>query len=159
MGLDSNINILSPVNHNMRPIWDKPQYGQTTQYATLIDNTPKLDAEGIKHIQKVIRSLLYYARAIDSTMLMSINAISSSQVTGTTATAAAVAWLLDYAATYPNATIRYNASQMILRIHSNASYQSDPDSRSRAGGHFFLGSNNHNDTSKNNGAIHTFYPG
>ena len=107
-------------------LWEKPQYSQTTQYAKPVDNTPKLDAEGIKHIQKVIGNLLYYARTIDSTMLMAINAISSAQATGIITTAAAVAWLLDYAATYPNATIRYNASQMILRIHSDASYQSEP---------------------------------
>ena len=44
---------------------------------------------------------------------------------------------------------------MILRIHSDASYQSETDSRSPAGGHFLLGSNNHNDASKNNSAIHT----
>ena len=85
---------------------------------------------------------------------MALIAISSAQATGTTATAAAVTWLLDYAATYPNATIRYNASQMILCIHSDASYQSETESRSHAGGYFFLGSNNHNDTNENNGAIH-----
>ena len=55
--------------------WDKPQYGQTTQYAKPVDKTLKLDAEGIKHTQKVIGTLLYYARAIDRTMLMAINAI------------------------------------------------------------------------------------
>ena len=80
------------------------QYSQTTLYAK--PATPKLDAEGIKHIQKVIGTLMYYACAIDSNMLMAINAISSAQATGTTATTAAVTWLLDYAATYPNATIR-----------------------------------------------------
>ena len=57
--------------------WDKPQYVQTTQYAKPVDKTPKLDNEGIKHIQKVIGTLLYYAHPIDSTMLMEINAISS----------------------------------------------------------------------------------
>ena len=30
--------------------WDKPQYIQTTQYAKPVNKTPKLDAEGIKHI-------------------------------------------------------------------------------------------------------------
>ena len=44
---------------------------------------------------------------------------------------------------------------MILRIHSEASYQSETEPHSRAGGHFSLGTNNHNDTSENNGAIHT----
>ena len=88
-------------------------------------------------------------------MLVAINAISSAQATGTTTTANAVTWLLDYSATYPNTTISYNASQIVLRIHSDASYQSEMESRSPAGGHLFLGSNNHNDTSEKNGAIHT----
>ena len=103
--------------------WDKPQYGQTTQYAKPVDKTPKLDNEGIKHIQKVIRTLLQYDRAIYSTTLMAIKTISLAQETVTTATVNAVTWILDYAATYPNATIRYNAIQMILRINSYASYQ------------------------------------
>ena len=135
--------------------WEKPQYGQTKQYAKPVEKTPKLDAEGIKHIQKVIGTLLHYARTIDSTTLMAINAISSDQVTGTTTTADAVTWLLDYAATYPNATIHYKASKMILRIHSDASYQLDTESHSHAGGHLFLVSNNHTDTSEKNSAIHT----
>ena len=63
-------------------------------------------------------------------------------------------WLLDYATTYPDATLRYEASQMILSIHSDASYQSETESRSRAGGHLFLVSPNYNDTKGNNGAIH-----
>ncbi len=40
--------------------------------------------------------------------------------------------------THPDATIRYHASDMILKIHSDASYLSEPKARSRAGGHFFL---------------------
>ena len=46
---------------------------------------------------------------------------------------------------------------MILSIHSDASYQSDPESRSRARGHLFLGLSNYNDTKENNGAVHTTY--
>ena len=111
-------------------------------------------AYGIKHIQKVIGTLIYYARAIDSTILMEINAISAAQF-GTTTTAATVAWLLDYAATYPDATVRYNASQMIFRIYSNESYQSETKSRSCAGINLFLGSPKYNDTNINNCAIHT----
>jgi hypothetical protein len=42
---------------------------------------------------------------------------------------------LDYAATYPNAIITYKASDMILAIHSDTSYLSEPKARSRAGGH------------------------
>ncbi len=47
--------------------------------------------------------------------------------------------MLDYLATYPNATIRFHASDMIMNIHSNASYLSESDAPSRACGHFFMG--------------------
>jgi hypothetical protein len=47
--------------------------------------------------------------------------------------------MLDYLATHPDATIRYHASDMILHIHSDASYLSVSNARSRLGGLFFLG--------------------
>ena len=46
--------------------------------------------------------------------------------------------LLNYAATHPEAVIRFHKSAMILHIHSDASYLSEPKSRSRVGGFFFL---------------------
>ena len=46
----------------------------------------------------------------------------------------------DYMATNPDAKIRYYASDMVLNVHSDASYLTAPGARSRAGGHFFLGS-------------------
>jgi hypothetical protein len=49
--------------------------------------------------------------------------------------------LLDYLASQEDAVITYNASEMILAAHSDASYLSEPKARSRAGGHFFLSSN------------------
>ena len=62
---------------------------------------------------------------------------------------------LDYMWTHPDAIIRYRASDMILNVHSDASYLSAPKSRSRAGGYFFLGSLPHGgDPIKLNGAIH-----
>ena len=68
---------------------------------------------------------------------------------GTTITTEDVAWLLDYAVTYPDTTVRYKASQMFLRIHINASYQLETESHSRADGNLFLGLTNYNDTKKN----------
>jgi hypothetical protein len=47
--------------------------------------------------------------------------------------------MMDYFATHPDATIRYHASDMILHIHSDASYLSISNARSRLGGLFFLG--------------------
>jgi hypothetical protein len=43
-------------------------------------------------------------------------------------------------ATHPNASIRYYASDMILNLHSGASYLSARDAKRRAAGIFFLGS-------------------
>ena len=47
--------------------------------------------------------------------------------------------LLNCAATHPDAVIQYRASDMILHVHSDASYLSEPQARSRAGGFDFLG--------------------
>jgi hypothetical protein len=47
--------------------------------------------------------------------------------------------LLDYLATHPDATIIYHASDMILQIHSDSSYLSVSNARSRIEGLFFLG--------------------
>jgi hypothetical protein len=60
---------------------------------------------------------------------------------------------LDYATTHPDTIITYQASNMVLTGHSNASYLSETNARSRAGGHFFM--SNNNSIPSNNGAILT----
>ena len=45
---------------------------------------------------------------------------------------------MDYMATYPNAVIRYNASDMCLHVDSDAAYLVLPKARSRGAGHFYL---------------------
>jgi hypothetical protein len=59
--------------------------------------------------------------------------------------------LLDYVATHPNADIRYTASNMILAVHTNASYLSEHNTCSQASAHFYL--TNKGDKEFNNGAI------
>ena len=49
-----------------------------------------------------------------------------------------IKWLLDYVATHPDAILTYEKSDMVLAVHSDASYLSEPHAKSRAGGHFFL---------------------
>jgi hypothetical protein len=70
---------------------------------------------------------------------MPLNDIATEQTKATEKTQAATNQLLDYLATHPDATIRYHASDMILHIHSDASYLSVSNARSRLGGLFFLG--------------------
>jgi hypothetical protein len=115
-----------------------PVYGAKTQYETK-DETPPLTAQQCLTIQKVAGSVLYYARAVDPTVLMPLNDIAMEQTKTTEKTQAATNQLLDYLATNPDDTIRYHASDMILHIHSDASYLSVVNARSRLGGLFFLG--------------------
>jgi hypothetical protein len=82
---------------------------------------------------------LYYARAVYSIVLMPINDIATEQTKATEKTQAATNQLLDYLATHPDATIRYHASDIILYIHSDASYLSVSNARSRLGGLLFYG--------------------
>jgi hypothetical protein len=69
-------------------------------------------------------TLLYYARAVDPTLIMPINVLASEQSNATEVTADKVIKLLNYYNTHPETKIRYHASDMILHIHSDASYLS-----------------------------------
>jgi hypothetical protein len=46
---------------------------------------------------------------------------------------------LDYLAHNADAKVRFHALDMILNIHSDASYLSEAKARSRACGHFYMG--------------------
>jgi hypothetical protein len=70
---------------------------------------------------------------------MPLNDIATEQTKVTEKTQATTNQLLDYLSTHPDATIQYHASEMILHIHSDASYLSVSNARSRLGGRFFLG--------------------
>jgi hypothetical protein len=48
--------------------------------------------------------------------------------------------LLDNLATQEDAVLSYHASNMVLAVHSKASYLSQPKAQSRVGGQFFLSS-------------------
>jgi hypothetical protein len=82
---------------------------------------------------------LYYARAVDPTVLMPLNDIATEQTKATEKTKATTNQMLDYLATHPVATIRYHASDMVLHINSDASYISVSNARSRLEGLFFSG--------------------
>jgi hypothetical protein len=115
-----------------------PVYGAKTQYATQ-DETPPLTAKQCLNIQKVTGSVLYNARAVEPTAVMPLNDIAMEQTKATEKTQAGKNQLLDYLVTHPDATIRYHASDMILHTHSDASYLSVSNARSRLGGFLFCG--------------------
>ena len=115
------------------------KYGSEAQSPLPVDTSRRLDDKEIKSVQKIVGSILYYARAVDMTVLMSLSTIASEQTKGTERTMEKALQVLDYLATHPDAKVRFRASDMILNIHSDASYLTEPKSRSRASGHFFLG--------------------
>ena len=99
--------------------WIAPDYGAATQWAIDSDDSPPLEATDLKTLQQILGTLLYYARAVDNTMLVAISTLASVQAQGTQATMEAAIHLLNYCATHPNATVRYKASDMILHVHSD----------------------------------------
>jgi Reverse transcriptase (RNA-dependent DNA polymerase) len=103
--------------------WSPPNYGAPIQYTQPEDESLPLDSKGIKRLQEVIGTFLFSARAVDNTMLVALRTLAAAQ------TMQALMHLLDYAATHPNAAIRFHRSAMILYVHSDASYLSEPKAR------------------------------
>ena len=106
--------------------WVKPTYGAHVQYALDNDSSPLLPSKTINLVQQIVGTLLYYSIAVNPTMLTALGSITAQQAKVTEKTYDNTLWLLNYAATHPNSKIRYTASDMILHIHSDASYLSEP---------------------------------
>ena len=126
-------------------------YGAKVQYAKQLAPSPPVDAKTKKFIQQVCGKFLFLGRAVDSTLLCPISAIASQSANPTEATLELTNHLLDYLGTQDEAVLTYNASDMVLAAHSDASYLSEPNAKSRAGGHFFLASDC--TIPQNNGAV------
>ncbi len=114
-----------------------PTYGANVQYVETKDSSILLDKEGQKYIQAISGILLYYCRAVDATMLVALNAISTQQASSTQKTMERVKQLLDYCASQEEAVLTYHASNMVLAIHSDAGYLNESKARRRAGRTFF----------------------
>ena len=63
--------------------WSVPIYGKKVQYAKLQDQSPKLDKKDTKNMQSIAGSMLHYGRAVDYSILPTINEISGSQTNPT----------------------------------------------------------------------------
>lgn len=68
--------------------------------ATEPDTSPLLSPDKIVYIQQAVGTLLYYARALDNTMLTTLNDIGTQQALPTQKVKQKVQQLLDYANTY-----------------------------------------------------------
>ena len=69
---------------------------------------------------------MYYTRALDNTILTTLNSIDTMQSKPTKATKNKVHHLLDYLSTHPIFVVTYKASGMILHEDSDDSYLGEP---------------------------------
>lgn len=118
-------------------IYTPPSYG--TKGAQMSNETtyePCTDAEKLL-IQRASGALLYYSAATDATMGPAVAKLSCSGFNTNSVTL--LMRLLNFASRYQDAITTYYASNMQLSITADASYQSEPQSRSRLGGCFKLG--------------------
>ena len=97
-----------------------PAYGKKIQYADPPDASPMLDAKTKTRIQGIIGVFLYYARAVDNTMLPALGTLATQQAAPTQRTMNAVIQFLNYAVANPDAVLRYHASDMILHVDDPA---------------------------------------
>jgi hypothetical protein len=114
---------------------------------------PALGKQQKTFVQEAIGVFLYYAQAVDCTMLTALGSLATQQANPTETTLTQIHQFLDYALSHPNASVTYHASDMILAAHIDASYLSKTNACSHAGGHFFFSKNDH--FPNNNGAVLT----
>ena len=90
-------------------------------------------------LQEIVGCLLYYGRAVDSSLLHEINKLGSIQTTATQAIKPAVRRLLEYARAYSDSELVFRKSNMHVIIQTDASYLSRPNSKSVAGCIIYFG--------------------
>jgi hypothetical protein len=129
----------TPKQHHYAPSsYTTPAYGRKVQL-TKIDTSASMTAAQTKRLERVVGKFLYCARALDDTLMHSLNDLATAKSEGTQATMEELTKVLNYAASNPNPTKLYRASDMILNVDSDAAYLVASKARSRAGGFHWLG--------------------
>ena len=82
----NKLNHTNPQKQYAFRIWNIPVYGKHRQFATEEDSAPVLGTGAVKYAQRVTGSFLFYARAIDNTILPAINEIALQQTKPTETT-------------------------------------------------------------------------
>jgi hypothetical protein len=113
--LDMSKYVMKQLTQYAHPAPLKPQYcpyspnpisyGKDNQAPTPTNNSPLLDTTGKKHVQQIIGSFLYYACAVDPTILMALSDIATQQSAPTVNTKKRVDHFFDYMWTHPDAKV------------------------------------------------------
>jgi hypothetical protein len=120
-------------------IYVPPKYGPFSQEVLPDSPHPQLTPDQRLELQEIIGVFLFYARAVDPLMITAINKLGCIQAVATTQIWESVDRFMAYASRFPNSKLCIRASDMKLYGHSDASYLSEPNARSRAGGYLYLG--------------------
>ena len=88
------------------------RFGAGAQAPLVPDDTAMLDAKGIKRVQQIVGSILYYARAVDMTVLMALSSIAVEQMKATEKTMGRCVQLLDYLVSNSEAKVRFHTSDI-----------------------------------------------
>ena len=137
--------------------WSEPTYRHNHQFAPPPDSSDLLSKKETIHVQRVVGSFLYYARAIDNTIITALNEIASMQARPTKNTNDKITMLLNYLNTNPNAKICFYSSDMILYVDSDAAYLVADKAKSRIAGYYNCSNKTSNKLSPNpplNGPVH-----
>ena len=108
---------LSP--HKYREIY----YGAKVQISPEELTIPSINAKGIKFVQSIVVAVLFYGRAVDNKLVVSLNAIGTQHASAAEIINEDIDDLLDYLDTYPNNGIVYRARNMVLASHSDARFR------------------------------------
>jgi hypothetical protein len=76
-------------------MWNPPIYGAKMQFVNETTPSPALSDKDVNKLQQLTGTLLYYARAVDTTLIMPINVLASEQSNATEVTADKVIKLLN----------------------------------------------------------------
>ena len=120
-------------------VYIPPVYGKRTQDVYPDPPSVPLTPEELLELQEIVGVFLFYARAVDPTMLTPLSKLASKQAEPTSLIKPDLERFLQYASRYPNAGLIIRPSNMILLAHCDASYLSESEGRSRAGGILWFG--------------------
>ena len=140
-------NYVKQANHELMPnkpiqkfntpsMYEPFQYGKSQMRDT--KNYKPADARGKKFVERVHGKYLWYSQHGDPTFQPSLLYMSTELANPTTRTVEAAERIVGYAEKHPNRGVHYRASDMVLKIQSDASHHGLPGSRSVAGGIFYL---------------------
>ena len=111
-----------------------PYYGTKIQYANPEDSSRSHTKEVTAFVQRVIGTFLFYGGAVNVKMLTALCVIASTYVPPIEEKLRITYQFLYYSATHPDSILTYTVSNKLLKVHSDVSYLSKPNTKSHIWG-------------------------